>query len=143
MSQINFKQAVYAAMVAVAGEDEEVTKQEQRRVDTVFDHFMKLGDKEKKGVMDIWKAKQKDEFTKFVVSELKAYPKPDQMEAYMRIAQYINYAKNEYNQSSNVKLENGVDKARIEITKYWDRANVIKEQLDFTAIEYNAFIQKK
>lgn len=143
MSQINFKQAVYAAMVAVAGEDEEVTKQEQKRVDVVFDHFMKLGDKEKKMVMDIWKSKKADEFTAFVVSELKAYPKADQMEAYMRVAQYINYAKNEYNKSANVKLENGVDKARIEITKYWDRANIIKDQLDFTTTEYNAFIQKK
>jgi hypothetical protein len=143
MSQINFKQAVYAAMVAVAGEDEEVTKQEQKRVDVVFDHFMKLGDKEKKTVMDIWKSKKTDEFTAFVVSELKAYPKADQMEAYMRVAQYINYAKNEYNKSANVKLENGVDKARIEITKYWDRANIIKDQLDFTTTEYNAFIQKK
>ncbi|MDD2963082.1 MAG: hypothetical protein PHQ65_05035 [Bacteroidales bacterium] len=143
MSQINFKQAVYAAMVAVAGEDEEVTKQEQKRVDVVFDHFMKLGDKEKKMVMDIWKSKKTDEFTAFVVSELKAYPKADQMEAYMRVAQYINYAKNEYNKSANVKLENGVDKARIEITKYWDRANIIKDQLDFTTTEYNAFIQKK
>ena len=143
MSQINFKQAVYAAMVAVAGEDEEVTKQEQKRVDVVFDHFMKLGDKEKKTVMDIWKSKKTDEFTAFVVSELKAYPKADQMEAYMRVAQYINYAKNEYNKSANVKLENGVDKARIEITKYWDRANIIKDQLDFTTPDYNAFIQKK
>lgn len=130
-------------MVAVAGEDEEVTKQEQKRVDVVFDHFMKLGDKEKKMVMDIWKSKKTDEFTAFVVSELKAYPKADQMEAYMRVAQYINYAKNEYNKSANVKLENGVDKARIEITKYWDRANIIKDQLDFTTTEYNAFIQKK
>lgn len=130
-------------MVAVAGEDEEVTKQEQKRVDVVFDHFMKLGDKEKKMVMDIWKSKKADEFTTFVVSELKAYPKADQMEAYMRVAQYINYAKNEYNKSANVKLENGVDKARIEITKYWDRANIIKDQLDFTTTEYNAFIQKK
>lgn len=143
MSQINFKQAVYAAMVAVAGEDEEVTKQEQKRVDVVFDHFMKLGDKEKKMVMDVWKSKKADEFTAFVISELKAYPKADQMEAYMRIAQYINYAKNEYNKSANVKLENGIDKARIEITKYWDRANVIKEKLDFNTNEYNAYIQKK
>lgn len=143
MSQINFKQTVYAAMVAVAGEDEEVTKQEQRRVDTVFDHFMKLGDKEKKLVLDIWRTKKADEFTTFVIAELKAYPKLDQMEAYMRVAQFINFAKNEYNKAANVKLENGVDKARIEITKYWDRANVIKEQLDFTTAEYNGFIQKK
>lgn len=130
-------------MVAVAGEDEEVTKQEQRRVDTVFDHFMKLGDKEKKLVLDIWRTKKADEFTTFVIAELKAYPKLDQMEAYMRVAQFINFAKNEYNKAANVKLENGVDKARIEITKYWDRANVIKEHLDFTTAEYNGFIQKK
>ncbi len=141
MSELNFKQIVYAGLVAVAGEDEDVTKTEKKRIDKVFDHFIKMSSKEKKQVFERWDKMNENDFVQMIVDELRQFPKQDQLEAWKRIAQYINFTKNEYDKSSKVVMKDGVDIQRIEISKYWDKANVIREKLDFTAAEYNAFVK--
>ncbi len=141
MSKLNFKQVVYAGLVAVAGEDEDVTKQEKKRIDAVFDHFIKMSAKDKKEVFDYWKKMNEDEFVQLIITELREFPKNDQLEAWKRIAQYINYTKSQYDKNTKVVMKDGVDVGRIEITKYWEKANFIRDGLDFTAAEYNAFVK--
>ena len=143
MTGLTFNQVIYAALVAIAGEDEEVTKMERKRIDQVFDHFLKLASKEKKAVMKLWDTMSIKEFSAMLTAELKKYPKHDQLNAYKRIAQFINYSKNQAEKSGKGVIKDGVDISRLEIQQYWDRANIIRDGMDITAQEYANFIKRK
>lgn len=135
MAVFNFKQAVYAGMIAVAGVDEKVTTIEKKNIDAVFDRFMKLSKKEKAEVINVWEPKTDDEFTDLLVDELKAFSKRDQIEAFTYVMRYISWSKTQYNKTKR-KLPKGVDPERAELNMYYDRAEKILKELDFSPTEY-------
>lgn len=142
MINLTFNQVIYAALIAIAGEDEEVTKKEKKRINAVFDHFLKLSSKEKKAVLQIWETNSEQEFTNVIVDVLSKYPKHDQLDAYKRIAQFINFSKNEAEKKGGGVVKDGVDIMRMEISQYWDRANIIRDAIGITPAEYASFVKR-
>lgn len=143
MTQFSFNQLIYATLIAIAGEDDDVTKHEAKRINKVFDHFLTLSSSDKKAVLKEWKTTNGEKFTEMVVDLLKKYPKNDQLEAYMRVSQFINYSKTELEKSGKAVVKDGVDITRIEIQHYWEKANQVREAIGVTTQEYATFIKKK
>lgn len=129
MADFNYKQIIYAGMVAIAGVDGECDKQERKWVDKVFDHDFNMSSRERKEVYTIWEA-NKDGFTDKVIAELKQFPAYDQREAYKRICQFMLYRNNEYNKSSKA-FSKGVDPEKEQLGRYHERAEYMRTKLDF------------
>ncbi len=134
MARFNFKQVIYAGMVAIAAVDERVTKFEKKHINHVFDRYMKLSGKERNEVLKVWESNQ-DNFTNIVIEELLAFSKRDQIEAYTFIMKFISWSKTQYNLSTKTIVK-GVDPERAEINLYYDEAALIRKGLDFTDNEY-------
>ncbi|MCD4745176.1 MAG: hypothetical protein K8R58_02630 [Bacteroidales bacterium] len=142
MAEFNFKQIIYAGMVTIAGVDERVSTLEQKHVNEVFDKYIQLSKKEKKEVIKLWEAKQEEGFTKLLIDELKAFPKRDQIEAYTYIMKFISWTKTQYNKSKRV-IPKGIDPERAEMNMYYERADMIRKDLDFTDSEYTKLTRTK
>ncbi len=128
MAEFNYKQIIYAGMVAIAGVDGTVDRTERKLVDKVFEHDFNMSGREKKEVIQIWE-RDKDGFTDKVIEELKIFPKFDQREAFKRISQFILYKSNMYNKSTK-RYEKGVDAEKDQINRYHERAAYIRKGLD-------------
>ncbi|MBT3208157.1 MAG: hypothetical protein HN704_04590 [Bacteroidetes bacterium] len=124
MAEFNFKQAVYAGMIAIAGVDDDVSKNEIKNVDRVFKLDYNLTKKEKKEVLELWES-NKGNFTQIVIDELKTFSEQDQKDAFTRAKRFINFTKNQYNRSKEA-VEKGIDPKREEIYQYLERAEEIK-----------------
>src|SRR5210317_1003800 len=98
MAEFNYKQIIYAGIVAIAGVDGTVDKTEKKLVDKVFDHDFNMLKSERKEVIGMWES-NKDGFTDIIISELAQFPKFDQREAFKRISQFILFKSNMYNKS--------------------------------------------
>jgi len=129
MADFNFKQIIYAGMVAIAGVDGEVDKKERKWVDKVFDHDFNMSRKERKEVLKIWE-ENKDTFTDKVVEELKQFPSFDQREAYKRICQFMLFRNDEYNKSTKHRPK-GIDPEKEQLNRYRERAEYMRKKLDF------------
>ena len=92
MAEFNFKQAVYAGMIAIAGVDDDVSKNEIKNVDRVFKLDYNLTKKEKKEVLELWES-NKGNFTQIVIDELKTFSEQDQKDAFTRAKRFINFTK--------------------------------------------------
>lgn len=128
MAEFNYKQIIYAGMIAIAGVDGNVDKTEKKLVNKVFEHDFNMSGKEKKEVLKKWE-ENKDGFTDIVVNELKVFPKFDQREAFKRISQFILFKSNMYNKSLK-KFDKGVDAEKDQINRYRERAEYMREGLD-------------
>ncbi len=135
MARFNYKQIIYAGMVAVAAVDDNVSKFEKNYMNDVFDKYMKLSNKEKNEVIKIWE-QEHDNFTTILIEEMKAFSKLDQIEAYSFILKFISWSKTKYNLTTE-SIPKGVDPVRVEINLYYDKANEIRKALDFTDMEYS------
>ena len=129
MAEFNFKQIIYAGMVAIAGVDGEVDKTERKWVDKVFDHDFNMSRKERKEVLEIFD-KDKDGFTDKVTNELSQFPSFDQREAYKRICQFMLYRNDEYNKSSKARPK-GIDPEKDQLNRYRERAEEMRKKLKF------------
>lgn len=129
MAEFNFKQIIYAGMIAIAGVDGEVDKQERKWVNKVFDHDFNMSNKERKEVLSIWQ-NDKEAFTDKVVTELKQFPSFDQREAYKRICQFMLFRNDEYNKSIKARPK-GIDPEKEQLNRYRDRAEYMRKTLDF------------
>ena len=129
MAEFNFKQIIYAGMIAIAGVDGEVDKKERKWVDKVFDHDFNMSGKERKEVLQIWES-DKDTFTSKVTDELSQFPSFDQKEAYKRICQFILFRNDEYNKSSKTRAK-GIDPEKDQLNRYRDRADEMRKKLKF------------
>jgi len=129
MADFNFKQIIYAGMIAIAGVDGEVDKAERKYVDKVFDHDFNMSRKERKEVLKIWED-SKDDFTDKVTSELSQFPAFDQREAYKRICQFILFRNDEYNKSSKSRPK-GIDPEKDQLNRYRERAESMRTKLKF------------
>lgn len=125
MAYFNYKQLIYAGMVAIAGVDGNVDRTERKIVDKVFDHNHNMSRKERKEVIKLWES-QKDNFTDLVIEELKGFPRFDQMEAYKMISQFILYKSDLYNKSLR-RFAKGVDPEKEQINRYRERAEYIRK----------------
>ena len=134
MARFNYKQVIYAGMVAIAAVDENVSKFEKKYMNDVYDKYIKLSNKEKNEVLKIWEL-DKDRFTDILIEEMRAFSKRDQIEAYSYIMKFISWSKTKYNQTTK-SIPKGVDPVRAEINLYYDKANEIRKDLDFTDLEY-------
>jgi len=129
MADFNFKQIIYAGMIAIAGVDGEVDKAERKYVDKVFDHDFNMSRKERKEVLKIWEG-SKDEFTEKVTNELSQFPAFDQREAYKRICQFILFRNDEYNKSTKSRPK-GIDPEKEQLNRYRERAEEMRTKLKF------------
>ncbi|OIP02115.1 MAG: hypothetical protein AUJ98_02400 [Bacteroidetes bacterium CG2_30_33_31] len=129
MAEFNFKQIIYAGMVAIAAVDGEVDKRERKWVDKVFDHDFNMSGSERKEVLRIWEA-DKDGFTDKVVNELKQFPSFDQREAYKRICQFMLFRNDEYNMSIKARPK-GIDPEKEQLNRYRERAEQMRAKLSF------------
>jgi len=129
MAEFNYKQIIYAGMVAIAGVDGNVDKVERKLVDTVFEHDFNMSKSEKKDVLQKWEA-NKEGFTDSLISELSQFPKFDQREAFKRISQFILFKSNMYNKSSK-RFGKGIDPEKEQINRYRELAEVIRKGLSF------------
>jgi len=129
MADFNFKQIIYAGMIAIAGVDGEVDKAERKYVDKVFDHDFNMSRKERKEVLKIWE-ESKDDFTDKVTNELSQFPAFDQREAYKRICQFILFRNDEYNKSSKSRPK-GIDPEKDQLNRYRERAESMRTKLKF------------
>ena len=129
MADFNFKQIIYAGMIAIAGVDGEVDKTERKYVDKVFDHDFNMSRKERKEVLKIWEG-GKDEFTDKVTNELSQFPAFDQREAYKRICQFILFRNDEYNKSTKSRPK-GIDSEKEQLNRYRERAEEMRTKLKF------------
>ena len=129
MAEFNFKQIIYAGMVAIAGVDGEVDKTERKWVDKVFDHDFNMSRKERKEVLAIFD-NDKDGFTDKVTNELSQFPSFDQREAYKRICQFMLYRNDEYNKSSKARPK-GIDPEKDQLNRYRERADEMRKKLTF------------
>lgn len=140
MAELSFKQLIYGGMVAIAGVDGSVTSLETKYVNHVFDKHLKMGEKEKKNVLEKWESKGEAPFTELLIEELLDYPKHDQIEAFSYILKYISWAKKQYNQNP-LKESKEFDSIRAELELYHKRAEYIMRSLSFTAKEYATTIR--
>jgi len=129
MADFNFKQIIYAGMIAIAGVDGEVDKAERKYVDKVFDHDFNMSRKERKEVLKIWEG-SKDDFTDKVTNELSQFPAFDQREAYKRICQFILFRNDEYNKSTKSRPK-GIDPEKEQLNRYRERAEEMRAKLKF------------
>lgn len=129
MADFNYKQIIYAGMVAIAGVDGEVDKTERKWVDKVFDHDFNMSGKERKEVLKIWEG-SKDDFTDKVTNELGQFPAFDQREAYKRICQFILFRNEEYNKSTKARPK-GIDPEKDQLNRYRERAEEMRKKLHF------------
>jgi len=129
MADFNFKQIIYAGMIAIAGVDGEVDKAERKYVDKVFDHDFNMSRKERKEVLKIWEG-SKDDFTDKVTNELSQFPAFDQREAYKRICQFILFRNDEYNKSTKSRPK-GIDPEKEQLNRYRERAEEMRTKLKF------------
>ena len=129
MAEFNYKQIIYAGMVAIAGVDGTVDKTERKLVDKVFDHDFNMSKSERKEVVKMWDS-NKDGFTDIIIAELAQFPKFDQREAFKRISQFILFKSNMYNKSMK-KFGKGVDEEKDQINRYRERAEKIRKGLTF------------
>lgn len=129
MADFNYKQIIYAGMVAIAGVDGEVDKTERKWVDKVFDHDFNMSGKERKEVLKIWED-SKDDFTDKVTNELGQFPAYDQREAYKRICQFILFRNEEYNKSTKARPK-GIDPEKDQLNRYRERAEEMRKKLHF------------
>ncbi len=129
MAEFNYKQIIYAGMVAIAGVDGTVDKTERKWVDKVFDHDFNMSSRERKEVLEIFD-KDKETFTDKVVEELKQFPNFDQREAYKRICQFMLYRNEEYNKS-NKSRPKGIDPEKEQLNRYRERAEYMRGKLNF------------
>lgn len=129
MANFNYKQIIYAGMIAIAGVDGEVDKTERKWVDKVFDHDFNMSGKERKEVLKIWED-SKDDFTDKVTDELGQFPAYDQREAYKRICQFILFRNEEYNKSSKARPK-GIDPEKDQLNRYRTRADEMRKKLHF------------
>lgn len=128
MAEFNYKQVIYAGMVAIAGVDGTVDRSERNLVNKVFEHDFNMSSREKKEVLEIFE-KDKDGFTDKVVDELKVFPKFDQREAFKRISQFILFKSDAYNKSLH-RFSKGVDPEKEQINRYRERAEYMRKGLD-------------
>ncbi|MCK5845950.1 MAG: TerB family tellurite resistance protein [Bacteroidales bacterium] len=129
MAEFNYKQIIYAGMVAIAGVDGEVDKTERKWVDKVFDHDFNMSRKERKEVLKIFEG-DKDTFTGKVTDELSQFPAFDQREAFKRICQFMLYRNDEYNKSSKSRPK-GIDPEKDQLNRYRERADEMRKKLKF------------
>jgi hypothetical protein len=129
MAEFNYKQIIYAGMIAIAGVDGEVDKREIKWVDKVFDHDFNMSSGERKEVIRIWET-DKDGFTDKVVTELKQFPAFDQREAYKRICQFMLFRHDEYNKSTKARPK-GIDPEKEQLNRYRERAEHMRKSLEF------------
>jgi pyruvate dehydrogenase complex dehydrogenase (E1) component len=129
MADFNFKQIIYAGMVAIAGVDGEVDRTERKWVDKVFDHDFNMSSSERKEVYRIFEV-DKETFTKKVTDELAQFPAFDQKEAYKRICQFILFRNEEYNKSSKSRPK-GIDPEKEQLNRYRERAEEMRKRLNF------------
>ena len=129
MAEFNFKQIIYAGMIAIAGVDGEVDKKERKWVDKVFDHDFNMSGKERKEVLQIWEG-SKEAFTDKVTDELSRFPAFEQEEAYKRICQFILFRNDEYNKSSKTRAK-GIDPEKDQLNRYRERADKMRKKLKF------------
>ncbi len=129
MADFNYKQIIYAGMIAIAGVDGEVDKKERKMVDKVFDHDFNMSRKERKEVLKIWE-QNKDTFTDKVTEELSQFPAPDQKEAYKRICQFILFRNDQYNKSTKPRPK-GIDPEKDQLNRYRERAEEMRKKLKF------------
>jgi len=129
MADFNFKQIIYAGMIAIAGVDGEVDRGERKYVDKVFDHDFNMSRKERKEVLKIWEG-SKDDFTGKVTDELSQFPAFDQREAYKRICQFILFRNDEYNKSTKSRPK-GIDPEKEQLNRYRERAEEMRKKLKF------------
>jgi hypothetical protein len=142
MAKFNYLQIVYGGMVAVAGVNEVVDTLEIKNINKVFDTYIKIPNRDKKEVLKIWKEMKEEKFVELIIEELKLFPKMDQLEAYKYVVQFINFSNHQYLKSKKSQPK-GVDPERAEMSQYWDKANVIREGLGISMVEYNAFIGRR
>lgn len=129
MAEFNYKQIIYAGMIAIAGVDGEVDKKEKKWVDKVFDHDFNMSRGERKDVLLKWEG-IKDTFTDVVCAELSVFPAFDQKEAYKRICQFILFRNDEYNKSAK-RRPAGIDPEKDQLNRYRERADYMREKLKF------------
>ncbi len=129
MADFNYKQIIYAGMIAIAGVDGEVDRTERKWVDKVFDHDFNMSGSERKEVLKIWEA-SKNDFTDKVTNELSQFPAYDQREAYKRICQFILFRNEEYNKSSKARPK-GIDPEKDQLNRYRERADEMRKKLHF------------
>ncbi len=129
MAEFNYKQIIYAGMVAIAGVDGEVDRKERKWVNKVFDHDFNMSKAERKEVLKKWET-DKDGFTDVVCDELSVFPAFDQKEAYKRICQFILFRNEEYNKSMK-KRDAGIDPEKEQLNRYRERAEYMRDKLSF------------
>lgn len=127
MAVFNYKQAIYAGMIAIAGVDGEVTSKEESLVNEIFHHNFDMSRGDRKEVIKKWK-ENKDKFTDMVIDELKLHSFNDQREAFKSIYHFILERRKAYNLSGKSR-EKGVDKDLRELNLYEERADKFKKAL--------------
>ena len=127
MAVFNYKQAIYAGMIAIAGVDGEVTSKEERVVNDIFHQHLDMSRRDRKEVIQKWK-ENKENFTDLVIEELKIHSYSDQKEAFKNIYHFILERRKAYNLSGKSR-EKGVDKDLEELNNYEIRAEKIKKAL--------------
>ena len=129
MAEFNFKQAIYAGMIAVAGSDDDVTKTEEKIVNEIFHHSFALSKNERKEVIEKFNS-DKSTFTDLVITELNTHTPNDKKLALKNIAHFIHIRKNNYNLSTK-KQDKGIDEEKAELNAYEERFEHIKKALGY------------
>jgi hypothetical protein len=129
MADFNYKQIIYAGMIAIAGVDGEVDKTERKWVNKVFDHDFNMSNKERNEVLKIWEA-DKQNFKDKVTNELANFPAFDQKEAYKRICHFILFRNEEYNKSTKSRPK-GIDPEKEQLNRYRELAEEMRRKLQF------------
>ena len=127
MAIFNYKQTIYAGMVAIAGVDGEVSSNEESKVNDIFNHNFDMSRSDRKEVIKTWE-QNKDKFTDMLIEELKLHSYNDQREAFKSIYHFILERRKEYNLSGKSR-EKGVDTELKQLNMYEERANIIKKAL--------------
>ncbi len=127
MAVFNYKQTIYAGMIAIAGANGEINRREESKVNEIFNHNFDMSRSDRKEVMRLWE-QNKANFTSMIIAELKIHSWNDQREAFKSIYHFILERRKEYNLSGKSRAK-GVDEDLKELNLYEETAETIKKEL--------------
>lgn len=128
MAVFNYKQTIYAGMIALAGVDGKVTGAERSLAKEIFNHNYDMSRSDRKEVERMWD-KNPEGFTDLVIEELKNHSLLDQKEALKSFYHFIHERRKSYNLSGKSR-EKGVDNDLRELNLYDERVEEIRSKLN-------------
>ena len=127
MADFNYKQTIYAGMLAMASANGGAGKLERKLVNKAFDHHFNLSVKERKEVLIHWES-DSIKLNEIIIADLSLFSLVDQKEAYDSICEFILFRIETYNKSAKPQAK-GLDEERILINQYREYADELRKKL--------------